>query len=69
MCLRTSNQVKSNAPTILDIKQNAKNIDEVKLKLKDLSDFLISDYEQSGNSNMLIAAKKLYETIKLLEDM
>ncbi len=68
--IRTGTEVESNAPSIAEIeeiKKVAENIDEVKNKLKDLVDFCITDYEQNGNDKMLVASKKLYETIKLLE--
>lgn len=69
MCLRTSKEVMSNAPTVAEIKMSTKNINEVKDKLMDLVDFCLNDYETTGNENMLEATRRIYETIKLLEDI
>lgn len=68
--IRTGIEVKSDAPSIAEIEQIkrvAENIGEVKNKLNELVNFCITDYEQNGNDKMLVASKKLYETIKLLE--
>ncbi|MPM77502.1 hypothetical protein SDC9_124508 [bioreactor metagenome] len=58
-----------NGLTIVEINQikvTLENQEEAKNKLMELINFCLDDYKVTGNEGMLIASKKLHETIEIL---